>query len=301
VYLAHMAAACEFLFPVLCTTAPGSITNLIGVCGMIGFHGFIWSTLPTASVFEWQYFSMFMTYFLYHSNEFSLPTSPVLIIFLLVVLLVIPVIGQLEPCLVAFLMAYRQYAGNWRLGTWVIRKTARPKLEKIKTYNSIFWWEQAPPEMGGDHAEYQLLSSFAVVPQFRGMFSVWEKFEADNNASDKDFYFINSFSFGNAVLGWDLGIGWLTYRECFRTALVEMCGLEVGDMYFIQCEPVKNVAPYMLSYRMIDICKGPLDAEVYANIPYGDLEGTHPMEVYLKPEALKKGKSIRGTFLSTYY
>lgn len=303
--LAVMGAVGEWVFPLSCVAASGTLINSIGVFGMISYHGIIWCTLPMASVFEWQYYTMFMTYFLYSVHTFTFPTSPVLIGFLVVVLVVFPIVGQFEPNLVPFLMGYRQYAGNWRLGWWIIKKTAKEskdeKINKIKTYNPIFGWEAAPEAFGGFRSDYLMAASFMVVPQFRGMFSVLEKFFKDNNYSPDEFYIVNSFGVSNAVFGWDLAVGWLWYRECFRQGVLDICGFEEKECYVLQCEPVRNLPPYNLQYRLMDMKKGPLDAEINVDIPYSALEGTHPMRVQLEPEQMQRGKSIRGTFLSTYY
>lgn len=273
---------------------------------MILYHTVIWLTLPAASVFEWQYYTQFMTIFLYARNNFDstsrtltyehiglgLPTSPLLVAFLVVVLVVVPIIGQIEPKLVPFMMAYRQYAGNWRTGWWIIRKDKKEKIEKIKTWNPIY---------RDQRFEYGLAASFMVVPQFRGIFSVMEKFFEENDYSPNDFDFVFSFFMENAIFGWGLGLGWMWNRECFRNAVVEVCGLERGDCFVLQMEPVSALPPHTLQYRLMDMAKGPLEAEVFVEMPYKELEGTHPLEVNVKPERMTSGKSIRGTFLSTYY
>jgi len=86
---------------------------------------------------------------LWASHNFSIPSSPGLIVFLLVALFIIPIIGHIWPQLVPFLMAYRQYAGNWRMGVWIVRKSAVQKLLRIKTYNGLLWFDEAPLELGG--------------------------------------------------------------------------------------------------------------------------------------------------------
>merc|ERR1712226_1722665 len=118
--LGHMGALGEWIFPLCALFDPASTVSDFGVYGMISYHAFIWLTLPTASVFEWQYYCMYMAYALFKRSRLALPTSPALIAFLIVVLLVLPIVGQLEPKLVPFLMAYRQYAGNWRMGKILI-------------------------------------------------------------------------------------------------------------------------------------------------------------------------------------
>lgn len=303
---ARVLAACgalgEWTFP-LCAVLgpPGSAINTFGVFGMMAYHTFIWSTLPFASVFEWQYYTIFMTYFLYRLHPFAVPTSPLLLVFLIFVLFVLPVVGQLRPTLVPFLLAYRQYAGNWRMGTVMLRKGARAKFDKLKTYESIYHWEHAPEGMGGERTSYMTGAPFMVVPQFRGQFSILEAFFKKTGGREDDFYFIGTFMFVNAVNGWNLGGGWEFNRECWRKAVVEVCGLAPGDMYSLMMEPVENLPPHNLSYRLMDMTKGPLDAEVYANVPYEELEGTHPMEVHIKEERIKSGNSIKGMFLDTYY
>jgi hypothetical protein len=308
--LSHCGCLGEWVFPLCCMAVPGTIVNQVGVFGMILYHAIIWLTLPAASVFEWQYYTQIMTYLLYGTAAYNfnvlnhcihdfgigfgmgIPYSPTLRVFLVIVLIVIPVIGQINPKLVPFMMAFRQYAGNWRTGWWIVSKEAKTKIEKLVTYNSIY------RDQG---FEYGLAASFMVVPQFRGIFSVMEKFFEDSGSSPNDFDFIFSFFMENAIFGWGIGLGWMWNRECFREAVVEICGLEPGDCYVLQMEPVSSLPPHTLNYRLMDVAKGPLDAEVYVTMPYSELEGTHPLECIIKPERMSKGKSIRGTFLSTYY
>jgi hypothetical protein len=298
--LGHLGAVGEWLFPLFCTQPPGTTLNLIGVYGMIAYHGFIWATLPTASVFEWQYYTVFMTYFMYYKNAFTLPTSPGLIGFLAVVCFIIPVVGQLNPRMVPFLMAYRQYSGNWRFGFWVVKKSARHKLDKIPVWNPMCWWEAAPSFVGGERAEYNLLASFMVVPQFRGVFHILEKYMEESGTRPEEYNFISSPFAANSMFGWDLGVGWCWYRDVVRTAVVESCGFDQGECLWLQPEPVQPLPPHNLAYRLMDVTKGPMDAECYAEVPYSFLEQSHPLEVKLEPWMMKKGKSINGMFLTTY-
>mmetsp|Transcript_129800 Transcript_129800/g.403711 ORF Transcript_129800/g.403711 Transcript_129800/m.403711 type:complete len:588 (+) Transcript_129800:70-1833(+) len=300
--LAALGAAGEWGFPLCCVLGPpGSPANAVGVFGMIVYHAFIWCTLPTASVFEWQYYTIVMTYFLYRLHPIALPTSPLLLAFLAVVLVVLPIVGQLKPTLVPFLLAYRQYSGNWRMGSFLLRKSARPKFGRLRTYENIRYWEDAPAAMGGERANYKIAAPFMVVPQFRGSISAVEALHERLGTHPDDFDGVESFMFINAVMGWNLGGGWEVCRESWREAMVEICGLEPGDMYMVMAEPVEPLPPYYLAFRIMDMAKGPLDAEVFARVPYAELEGTHPLSVHIKPERIQSGRSIKGTFLGTYY
>jgi len=300
--LAALGAAGEWLGPLCCALGPaGGVVNAVGVFGMIAYHSFIWSTLPTASVFEWQYYTMYMTYFLYRLHPMALPSSPPLLVLLAFVLLGLPVVGQLRPSLVPFLLAYRQYAGNWRIGTVLLRKSAKHKFDKLKTYESIYWWKAAPPELGGEHAYYKFMSPLISVPLFRGMIPIVEAFLEKTGADIDDFWEVPTMTFITSVNGWNLGGSWEICRECWRHAVVEVCGLERGDMYLLMGEPAGILPPYTVGYRVMDMVKGPLDAELFASVPFSELEGTHPVQVRIKPERIQSGRSIAGTFLDTYY
>jgi len=276
--------------------------NSVCVYGMICYHLFIASTLPAASVFEWQYYCMVMSYFLYAKHYFHFPTSPGLLAFLSVVLIIFPVVGQLNGKLVPFLMGYRQYAGNWRMSWIFLKRDAKHKLKKIKTWSNPVLADLIPPEQGGPDALLDMVGQFVTVPQFRGLFSILEAYEKSSGQSLRDYEFIPTGVFFNSTNGWELAVGWLNFRECWRNSILDICGFEPNEFLVAQMEPVSALPPHMSEYRLMDIVKGPMDAEVHANIPYHELEGPSAMDIYLKPERIStRCKSIRGTFLDTYY
>mmetsp|Transcript_94073 Transcript_94073/g.196283 ORF Transcript_94073/g.196283 Transcript_94073/m.196283 type:complete len:578 (+) Transcript_94073:46-1779(+) len=299
--MAVAGAFLEWFFPLCCLAAPGCLLNYLGVFGMNTYHFFIWSTLPMASVFEWQYYAAYINIFFYGYNSFSLPTSPGLIAFIIVTGFVLPIIGQIYPPLVPFLMSYRQYAGNWRLGVWAISKDAAEKLKKTKSYNSIVWQTEAPESWGGARAEWLYLATFLEIPLFRGVVSMMESFLKERAAKADDFYFITTFHAANAMFGWDLAVGWTTYRECIRKGLVEICDLKPGEFYWILIEPASILPPHKLKYIVCDITKGPMDSDMYIEVPYSALEGTHPNEVVLDLSNAKRGKAVNGTVFDSYY
>eukprot|EP01006_Ploeotia_vitrea_P043380 TRINITY_DN66723_c7_g5_i2.p1 TRINITY_DN66723_c7_g5~~TRINITY_DN66723_c7_g5_i2.p1 ORF type:complete len:397 (-),score=7.06 TRINITY_DN66723_c7_g5_i2:197-1387(-) len=80
----------------LCVYQP---TAHLGVFITTLFHIYILSMLPFASVMEWNVFCINATWFLFYGNSVSVPDdlSPVLTTFLVVMLIVVPVFGQLFP------------------------------------------------------------------------------------------------------------------------------------------------------------------------------------------------------------
>ena len=56
---------------------------------------------------------------------------PLLAACLCVMLIALPVLGNLFPERVSFLLAMRFYAGNWAYGVWLFEKSAFEKLERL--------------------------------------------------------------------------------------------------------------------------------------------------------------------------
>ena len=90
-----------------------------------------------------------MTFFLYYCNAFQLPSSQVQIMFLLVVLLVVPLVGQVWPTSMLFPLAYRHNSGNLRIGQFLVKHSAQAKLENFITDGDMFYGERLPAADGG--------------------------------------------------------------------------------------------------------------------------------------------------------
>jgi len=284
------------------------------------YHGFIINTLPFASVFEWNYFCIIMSIFLFYpgylgAHTFAFPTSPMLIAFLFVVSFAVPLFGNICPNLVPFLLAYRPYMGNWRFAFYVCHKKAADKHKRLKTWENP-WTEEngkwfygllgSLGKQGHDAMEqwpYIIGSSLMYVPGYRSFISVMEKLCEDNDWDINDVLWSFSEPYQNQVFGWSLGTGWIAARECVRQAYNEICKFDEKEMYFIQFEPVSSFAcgNYGVKYRCYDVTKGPREAQYHGKIPYSELSSGQPMEFHLKPEQMQSGNSINGTFLGTYY
>ena len=63
--------------------------------------------------------------------------DPRLVAFLALVLVLVPLVGQLYPKVVPFLTAFRPYAGNWRFTWHIVDNKHRHKLRKLKVCERI--------------------------------------------------------------------------------------------------------------------------------------------------------------------
>lgn len=271
---------------------------------MLVYHAFIVACLCFGSVFEWNYYSMVMTYFLFYKNSFALPTSPCLIVFIACACIVSPLVGQCFcPRLYPQIMKSSPMSGNFRTGLWVIKKTAKFKIDRIPMWNKLLPWEVLPARFGGERFQFLFLANFMItLPHFRGALHILETYFEECGTQSDEYYIIGSWITNNALFGWDTNLGWPWFREVFRTAVLESCGFEQGECLFFQMEPALTLPPHNVGFRLMDITKGPMDAECYVDeVPFSFLEQSHPLEVKFRPEMMNKGKSINGTFLTSYY
>ena len=121
---------------------------------------------PFASVMEWNVFCIYLVCSLFSQQYspdgftgYSLTTfateiwpgmSFYLRFFVVMVLFVVPLYGNLYPKNVRFLTAFRPYAGNWRF-TWHIGSNkAREKLRKVRGLEGIFVTGNAKLLWGGN-------------------------------------------------------------------------------------------------------------------------------------------------------
>lgn len=135
-YLAHGGTATEYLVPAVLVFSTGGLLTQIALGVMVVFHLHIISTFPMGVPLEWNVFVIYAAFVVFHANAevtlFDL-SSPVLIALLVVGLLLGPVLGNLRPDLVSFLLSMRYYAGNWPTSMWLFRPEAYAKVDETVT------------------------------------------------------------------------------------------------------------------------------------------------------------------------
>src|SRR4029077_9409350 len=91
--------------------------------------------MPAGAVFEWNLVSLYAAFFLFVGNPqltvLDIGSTP-LALYLLVGLVLLPLIGNLAPARVSFLVAMRYYAGNWAWNAWLFRDHSYRKLHALK-------------------------------------------------------------------------------------------------------------------------------------------------------------------------
>ncbi|CAN5431010.1 DUF3556 domain-containing protein [soil metagenome] len=131
--LAHGGTGIEYLAPLLLVLGDGGTLTMIGLVVIVSFHAFIFSCFALGVPQEWNVLFIYSAIVLWSGeNALTKPWelgNPLVWLVLVVVLLVIPVYGNLVPSRVSFLPSMRYYAGNWGTSTWLLTPAALTKIE----------------------------------------------------------------------------------------------------------------------------------------------------------------------------
>lgn len=260
IVLAHAGTATEIVMGILCAWER---TRKAGLFAMTGFHFFIISQTPIASVFEWNIYSILMGWYLFGYGK-GVKVGEIsyrLIAFLVCALVVVPVYGQLCPEKVPFLMAYRPYAGNWRWMWCLITKSALPRLHRLRTFDDTpLPGRKAIPLFGSEpryeeHIDYVSTASLMLFPSYRALPGIVDNLNDRYGRKIDDVHVIPHVPFENYVVGWSLGIGWGMFRESFRASMQSVCAFDAGECIFIQFEPL-GLMRRDVHWRAVDVSTG---------------------------------------------
>jgi len=98
---------------------------------MLMLHSYITSNVPMGVPLEWNVAVVYGGFALFwaHPDVSLLTLGPTWVAaFVVTFTLVLPILGNLRPDLISFLLSMRYYAGNWACSVWFIRKDAVKKL-----------------------------------------------------------------------------------------------------------------------------------------------------------------------------
>ena len=178
-----------------------------------------------------------------------------LAVFLLVMLVVIPLFGNLFPRWVSFLLAMRYYAGNWPCSIWLFRGESYRKLARLTT--------SAPWIYDQLERFYDRATSVGLVSKVMGFRLMHLHGRAlavlIPKAVDKleDYEYLDGEIVAGLVLGWNFGDGHL-HDEVLLRAVQEQCQFDEGELRCIFIES-ESLVRQTLEYRIVDAKTGILD------------------------------------------
>jgi hypothetical protein len=236
---AHLGTAVEFSMPLILLLTSGGPLGTFALIAMIIFHVHITSTFAMGVPLEWNLFMLFgLAYLFGHNADVPLGdlTDPLLIVLLVLIGVVMPVVGNLRPDKVSFLLSMRYYAGNWPTSMWLFRREpdAERKLDDCVQKVAPSAVDQLTPLYGRETAEYMLEKGLA----FRALHTHGRALNAlaGRAVDDVDDYWVREGEVvAGIVAGWNFGDGHF-HDEQLLDAIREQCAFEPGELRVVMLE-----------------------------------------------------------------
>ncbi len=271
-WMGHAGTALELAVPFVLAFAPGGTSLVVGMVLMLMLHGYITSNVPMGVPLEWNVMVVYGAFALFwaHPDVTVLDVgSPVLAVFLLVMLVGLPLLGNLVPRAVSFLVAMRYYAGNWPYGIWLFRGESHAKLARLVkssgwVYEQLdrFYPRATSVGLVGKVVAFRLMHLHGrALPLL--LPKAVDRYE--------DYEHVDGELVAGVVLGWNFGDGHL-HREQLLEAVQAQCGFEEGELrcIFVEAQPMFARTQ---AWRIVDAKTG-LVAE--GEVDVGELQSRQP-------------------------
>jgi len=265
--MAHAGTFLEFATPLtlLFVTHSGPLL-WVGMFFALMLHGFILSNLPVAAVFEWNVLSIYAAFFLFVGHPdvslFAVGSLP-LTLYLVVALLLLPLIGNLMPSKVSFLVAMRYYAGNWAWNAWLFRHDGHRKLAMLKRAAPLLREQQERflPAQQAVEADSALLAFRTLHLQGRILGMLLPR--ATDGRPFHEYTYADGETVAASIIGWNFGEGHLADERLIK-AVQQQCQFEDGDLRVI-CVEAQPILGSTLHWRIVDAKRGVVE-EGYAKL-----------------------------------
>lgn len=268
-WMAHMGTLTEYGFPTVLMFGflaadnvwfdLGSPTTLVALIVMLGFHSFITLNVPMGVPVEWNVIMVYGGFVLFGAHAAISPFaihSALLIGLLLLALLVVPVLGNLFPKWISFLLGMRFYAGNWKYSVWLFRDDAELKIaDHVTTTSPVL-----PKQLGLLYDDKTVEAVLLRVQSFRLMHLHGRVLHEliPKAVDDIDRYtWRDGELICGVVVGWNFGDGHL-HNEHLLRALQRRCQWESGELRVIMVDPQPIFRPH-LDWQIWDAKDGQLE------------------------------------------
>ena len=254
----HAGTAMELGVPIAFLATPLGTPPVVAIVLMLLLHGYITSNVPMGVPIEWNVAVVYGAFALFwaHPDVSVLSVGPpVLAAFLVGMLVALPLLGNLFPLRLSFLLAMRYYAGNWAYSIWLFRGDSYRKLERL-TMSSRWIYDQ----LDRFYDRSTAVGLIGKVMGFRLMHLHGRALPLlVPKAVDRleDYEWVDGELVAGMALGWNFGEGHL-HQEQLLASLQAQCGFEAGELrcIFVEAQPLGRST---LDYRVVDAKTGVLD------------------------------------------
>ncbi|HJC59140.1 MAG TPA: DUF3556 domain-containing protein [Candidatus Dietzia intestinigallinarum] len=268
-FFAHaLGTLVEFLVPLVLLFATNWVVAVLAALFMMCFHAFIYSMFALAMPQEWNLYFAFLSPFVFlgffAGDGYAVwdATSAWVIVGALVLTLTLPIIGNFRPDLISFLLAMRQYAGNWSSATMAFRNNGcEAKLDNPDFVTEITSHKHQLSSLFGPEAAeifLQKTTAFRLMnSQGRGHMSLMM-----DHLDDLDNYrFREGEMLCTFFVGWQFGDGHL-FDPFTIAAIQKRCHFEPGEFLTVWTES-QPLHKKTLEYKVIDAALGVVETGHY--------------------------------------
>jgi len=255
--IAHAGTMLEFAVPIVLLVAHGGALTAAGIGLMVFLHVFITSQVPLGVPIEWNVMMVYGGIFLFwkHAATTVFAMPPLMGAFLAVMLIAVPLLGNLFPSRISFLLAMRYYAGNWAYSVWLFRGDSHRRLDRLT--KSAPWVNEQLRTM---YDEATTVAVVGKVVAFRLMHLHGRALPLLlPKAVDRieDYQWVDGEVVAGMVLGWNFGEGHL-HSEQLLAAVQQQCQFEEGELrcIFVESQPLGRST---LHYRIADAQRGVIE------------------------------------------
>jgi hypothetical protein len=258
--MGHFGTALEFAVPIVLAFAPAGPWLIAGMILMLMLHGYISSNVPMGVPLEWNVAVVYGGFALFWAHPevtvLELGDTPLLAAILAVMLIGLPLLGNLVPSAVSFLLAMRYYAGNWACSVWLFRGDSHRKLERLT--KSAAWVDE---QLIRFYPRPTIVALLSKVVAFRLMHLHGRTLPIVLPKAVEhldDYQWADGELIAGLALGWNFGDGHL-HDERLLAAVQEQCGFEPGELrcVFVESQPLGRST---LAWRIADAASGPIEA-----------------------------------------
>ncbi|MFZ5628442.1 MAG: DUF3556 domain-containing protein [Spirochaetota bacterium] len=271
----HWGTAVELTIPLFFLFSPaGSYGYYAGFALMLGLHIYITSNVPMGVPIEWNFMVVYAAFFFFGAHHaVPITSSPAeLLVFVGFCSIALPVIGNIYPHALSFLISMRYYAGNWPVSVWLFEKGSHEKLKKLTT--SARW---VPDQLRMFYSEADTAAILSKVMAFRLMHLHGRAFSALIPRAVprvEDYTYAEGEVIAGQIIGYNFGDGHL-HNETLARLVQQQCDFDSGEVrcVFIEGEPLFRRT---LSYRLYDLKDGQIKA---GEMPVDELVKRQPWEI----------------------
>jgi hypothetical protein len=166
----------------------------------------------------------------------------------------LPLVGNLFPSKVSFLVSMRYYAGNWAWNAWLFHKGSHEKLHKLKRAAPLLYEQQRrflPPEQAVQ-ADSGFLAFRTLHLQGRVLGMLLP--QATDGNPFQEYLYADGETVAGSVLGWNFGEGHFA-DERLLAAVQRQCDFEDGELRVI-CVEAQPLLGSTLHWRIVDARRG---------------------------------------------